>query len=149
MTPVVSETSVLLGLSHSLEILTHDGIDLIGNKLGVSTIPGVSLSVEEPLGDIVIGGSSNDVRDVLDLFFGHLTSSLVDVDGGLLESEDGESSTNTLDLTEAEWSLLRTIKIGVLETQNTFEIVGVLDNQGTHFVFIIAFNCVWYVIFTS
>ena len=80
MTPVVSETSVLLGLSHSLEILTHDGIDLIGNKLGVSTISGVSLSVEEPLGDIVIGGSSNDIRDVLDLLFGQFTSSLVDVD---------------------------------------------------------------------
>ena len=110
MTPVVSETSVLLGLSHSLEILTHDGIDLIGDELSIGTFTGIPLSVEEPLGDIVIGGSSNDVRDVLDLFFGQLTSSLVDVDGGLLESEDGESSTNTLDLTEAERSLLLTIK---------------------------------------
>ena len=128
MTPVVSETSVLLGLSHSLEILTHDGIDLIGNKLRVSTFTGVLLSVEEPLGDIVIGGSSDNIRDVLDLLLGQFTSSLVDVDGSLLKSEESESSTNTFDLTETEWSLLFTVKIGVLKTQNTFEIVGVLEN---------------------
>ena len=116
VTPVVSETSVLLGLSHSLKILTHDGINLIGNKLGPGTFSGIFLSIEEPLGDIVIGGSSDDIRDVLNLLLGQFTSSLVDIDGSLLEGEESESSTNTLDLTETEWGLLLTIKIGVLET---------------------------------
>lgn len=116
VTPVVSETSVLLRLSHSLKILTHDSIDLIGNKLSPGTFTGVVLSIEEPLGDIVISGSSDDVRDVLDLLLGQFTSSLMDIDGSLLESKEGESSTNTLDLTETEGGLLLTIKIGVLKT---------------------------------
>ena len=32
-TPEVSETSMLLDLSHSLEILSQHGIELVGNKL--------------------------------------------------------------------------------------------------------------------
>jgi hypothetical protein len=112
----VSETSVLLRLSHSLKILSHGSIDLIGNKLSPGTFTGVVLSIEEPLGDIVISGSSDDVRDVLDLLLGQFTSSLMDIDGSLLESKEGESSTNTLDLTETEGGLLLTIKIGVLKT---------------------------------
>ena len=70
MSPEVSKTSVLFGLSHSLEIFTHDGIDLIGNELGVGTFTGVLLSVEEPLRDIVISGPSNNIGDLLDLIFG-------------------------------------------------------------------------------
>ena len=136
MSPEVSKTSVLFGLSHSLEILTHDGIDLIGNELGVGTFTGILLSVEEPLRDIVISGPSNNIRDLLDLIFGQLTSSLVDIDVASLEGEECESPTNTLDLTKTEWGLLLTVQVGVLETKDTFEVVGILDDQGTHFVFI-------------
>ena len=116
MSPEVSETSVLLGLSHSLEILTHDGIDLIGNELGEGAISRVSLSIKEPLGNVVVSRPGNNIGDSLDLLLGQLTSSLVDIDGSLLKSEESESSTNTLDLTETEGGLLLTIKIGVLKT---------------------------------
>ena len=136
MSPEVSKTSVLFGLSHSLEIFTHDGIDLIGNELGVGTFTGVLLSVEEPLRDIVISRPSNNIGDLLDLFFGQLTSSLVDIDVASLEGEEGKSPTNTLDLTKTEWGLLLTVQVSVLETKDTFEVVGILDDQGTHFVFI-------------
>ena len=51
---VVTETSVLAGLLHALEILTKAGIDLIGNKLGPLAVADAALPVEEPEGDAVL-----------------------------------------------------------------------------------------------
>ena len=50
---VVTETSVLASLLHSLKIFTETGVNHIGNELGVGAILEASLSVEEPLGDTV------------------------------------------------------------------------------------------------
>ena len=118
---------MLLDLSHSLEVLSHHGVKLVGNKLGVAGISGVVLSVEEPLGDVVVGGSGDDVRDLLDLVVGDLTSSLVAVDLGNLEGEERESSSETSDLSEAERSLLFTVQVSVLDTKNVLEVVRVSD----------------------
>ena len=140
MTPVVSETSVLLGLSHSLKILTHDGIDLIGNKLSIGTVTGISLSVEEPLGDVIVRGASDDVVHLLDLILNELTSSLVDVDASDAHGQERESAADTLDLAEAERSLLLTSQVGVLHTQDMLEIVRVLKYQGSHFLCLCMFS---------
>ncbi len=51
---VVTETSVLAGLLHSLEILTETGINHVGNQLGVGAILDALLSIEEPLGNTVV-----------------------------------------------------------------------------------------------
>jgi len=69
VSPVMSETSMVLGLSHSLKILSHHGIQVVGNELSPSTVLWVLLSVEEPLWDVVIGWSGNDIGDSLDFFF--------------------------------------------------------------------------------
>ena len=53
---VVTETSVLAGLLHSLKIFTETGVDHVGNELGVGAVLEASLSVEEPLGDAVFYG---------------------------------------------------------------------------------------------
>ena len=132
--PEVSETSVLLGLSHSLEILTHGGIHVVGNELSVAAVSGVLLSVEEPLGDGVVSGTSNNVRDALDIVLGELTGSLVGVDTSDLEGEDRESTANTSDLSETEGSLLLTVEVSVLHTEDMLEVVHVLEYQGRHLV---------------
>ena len=116
---------MLLDLSHSLQILSHHGIKLVRNKLGVAGISWVVLSVQEPLGDVGVGGSSDDVGDLLNLVIGDLASSLVAVDLGNLESQEGESSSETPDLSEAEWSLLFTVQVSVLDTKNVLEVVRV------------------------
>ena len=134
MAPEVSETSMLLGLSHSLEIFTHGSVHVVGNELSVSTISGVLLSVEEPLGDVVISRASDNVADLLDLVLVELTSSLVGVDTGDLEGDDSKTSTNTSDLSETEGSLLLTGEVSVLHTEDMLEVVRVLDYQGRHFV---------------
>lgn len=127
MAPEVSETSVLLGLSHSLEIFTHGSVHVVGNELSVATILGVLLSVEEPLGDVVVSRASDNVADSLDLLLIELTGSLVLVDTGDLEGDDSKTSTNTSNLSETERSLLLTGEVSVLHTEDMLEVVRVLD----------------------
>ena len=112
---------MLLDLSHSLEILSQHGIELVGNKLRVLSVSWIVLSVEEPLWNVVVGWSSNDVADLLDFFVSDLTSSLIAIDLGNLKSQERESSSETSDLSEAEWCLLFTVQVGVLHTKNVLE----------------------------
>ena len=46
-----------------------------------------------------------------------------------LEAKDCESSTDTLDLSETEWSLLFTVDVCVLHSQDVSEFVRVLQYQ--------------------
>jgi len=71
----MSDTSVILGLSHSLEILSESSIHLIGNQLRVSSVLWVLLSIQEPFWDVVLGWSSQDVINRLDLVFVHFSAS--------------------------------------------------------------------------
>ena len=125
-TPVVSETSMVLGLSHSLKILSHHGIQVVGNELGVTSILWVLLSVEEPLWNVVIGWSSDDITDGLDFFFVQFSRSLIAVNLSDFKSKDGESSTETSNLSKTEWSLLFTVDVCVLHSENVHELVWVL-----------------------
>ena len=97
--------------------------------MGVLTGLGVSLSVQEPCGDVVVLGTGQDVLNGVDLLGSDFSGSLGEVDLGDLESQGGESSTDTSDLSEPEWSLLFTINICVLHSQHEGEIVGVLQYQ--------------------
>ena len=73
LSPEVSQTSVVLGLSHSLEILSEAGIKVVGDELGVSSVSGVLLSVQEPLWDVVLGGSGEDVVEGGHVLLGQLS----------------------------------------------------------------------------
>lgn len=130
--PEMSKTSVILGLSQSLEILSEHGIQVVGNELGVRAVSWVLLSIQEPLWDVVLSWSSNNIVDLLDLFIVHFSRSLVGVDLSNFESEEGESSTNTLNLSETEWSLLFTVHVCVLHSENVFEIVRIRKYQRCH-----------------
>ena len=124
----MSQTSVVLGLSHSLKILSERGIEVVGDELRVGSLSWVLLSVQEPLWDVVIGGSGNDVVDGLNLILSQFTGSLVEVNLGDSEGKDGKSSTNTLDHPEAEGSLLLSVDVSVLDSENVSELVWVLEN---------------------
>ena len=64
---------MILGLSHSLEILSQHGIEVVGNQLGVLATSWVFLSIEEPFWNVVISWSGNDVVHSLDFILGHFT----------------------------------------------------------------------------
>ena len=128
-TPVVSKTSVILGLSHSLEIFSETSVQGVGDKLTPGSVLWILLSVQKPLWDVVLGWSSDDVGDNLDLVFNELAGSLLNVNLSDLEAKDSESSTDTFDLSETEWSLLFTVDVCVLHSQDVSEFVRVLQYQ--------------------
>lgn len=124
--PPVTETSVEAHFLHSFEIFSESGITDVGNELRVGSVLNASLSVKEPLGDTVVEGLGEDIRDFVHLFFVELSSTSVEVDVGDLADEVGESSTDTTDDSKGEHNLVFTVNIGVLHSQNVSELTGVL-----------------------
>ena len=120
---------MVLGLSHSLKILSHGGIQVVGDELGPGSMLWVLLSVEEPFWNVVISWSGDDVVNSLDFFLVHLTGSFIAVNLSDFEGKDRESSTKTSDLSKTEWSLLFTVDVCVLDSKNVHELVWILQYQ--------------------
>jgi len=118
----VAETSVGTDLLQSLEIVTELGVDTVGEDLEVLAVDNVALSVEEPRGDLVLGGVLDDGDNALELFRGEFTSTLGKVDIGLLADQVGVAATDTLDLGQGVHDLLLAINVGVEQTQNELEV---------------------------
>ena len=54
MSPEVSETSVTSDLFHSFQILSELGVEGVRDQLSVVAVSDVSLSVQEPFGNVVV-----------------------------------------------------------------------------------------------
>lgn len=63
----------------------------------VLAVDNVSLSVQEPSGDLILGRVLDDGDDSLQLFNSQFTSSLAEIDVGLLAHQVSISSANTSD----------------------------------------------------
>lgn len=135
--PVMSETTVSADLLEALEIITELGVDTVGQNVRVLAVNDITLSVQEPAGDLVLGGVLDDGDDSLELFGGELTGAadacqyvssspvvlsgpipLVQIDIGLLANQVGVSATDTLDLGQGVHDLLLSVDIGVQKTEN-------------------------------
>ncbi|GMS96315.1 hypothetical protein PENTCL1PPCAC_18490, partial [Pristionchus entomophagus] len=122
--PVVTETSVEADLLQTLEILTPLVVDLGGTHLRGLSVLVVSLSVEEPVGDLVLGGVLHDGGDLLDLLLGELSSASGDVNVGLAAADEGVTTADSLDGGEGEGDHLVSIDVGVHHTMNVLELLG-------------------------
>lgn len=71
--PVVTETTVGADLLEALKIVTELRVDTVGQDLRVLAVDNIALSVEEPGGDLVLGGVLDDGDNTLELFGGELT----------------------------------------------------------------------------
>ena len=69
----MSQTPVALDLLESLEIVTELGVNSVGKDLRVLAIDDVTLSVEEPGGDLVLGGVLDNGDEALQFFSGELS----------------------------------------------------------------------------
>jgi hypothetical protein len=58
----MSETSVTSDLLHSFEIVSELGVQTVGDELGPVAVSDISLSVQEPLGDVVVYTISQSFR---------------------------------------------------------------------------------------
>lgn len=54
MTQEVSETSVTSDLLQSFQILSELGVQGVGDQLGIVTVSDISLSVQEPFGNVIV-----------------------------------------------------------------------------------------------
>ncbi len=119
----VADTTVGADLLQALEIVT----ELDGNGVGQDVLSlaglGVTLTVEEPRGDLVLQGIGEDVGQTLNLLVGEGTSAAVDIDVGLLADQEGETDTNTLDATDGEGHLPLSLNVGVEETDDVLELL--------------------------
>lgn len=141
----MSQSSVASDLLHSFQIFSELGVDSVGEELGPVAVADVSLSVQEPLRNVVVyravrGGARLPVGLAkISLTFSmsasfsspalqtHMRKAgvpLVEVDLGDLEHEVGESSTDTLDGVEGEHGLAFTVDVCVLDSQNVSEFLS-------------------------
>ena len=109
---------------HALKIFSESSVDHVGVDLGVGAILDASLSVQEPLGDTVIGGLGENIADLVDLLFGEVASTSVSVDLSNLAGEMSKSPSDTLDDTERETNLVLSVDVGVHHTEEVLELAG-------------------------
>jgi hypothetical protein len=72
--PIVTETTMSTDLLQALEIITKLGIDTVGENLGVFAIDDITLTIEEPGRDLVLGRVLDDGDDSLEFLRSKLTS---------------------------------------------------------------------------
>lgn len=73
-TPPVAHTTVATDLLQTFNILTQLGVDGVSNNMAVSTVTVILLSVQEPVGDLVVLGGLDDLNDAINLVGLQLTS---------------------------------------------------------------------------
>ena len=120
-TPPVTETPVTPDLLQTLEILTELVVKTVGQQLGESSIPLVLLSVEEPVGDLVLARVLHDGHDLLDFLFSQFSCPLADIDISFLADLGGETLAHPLDAGESKGDVPLAIDVGVKDTQDVLE----------------------------
>ena len=128
----VTDTTVHVHLLHAFKIFAKLDINGVGSEVFGLAVLDVALAIDEPRGDLVLQGISDDVGDLFDFSGGEGTSTAVVVDTSLLADEEGHADTDTLDHAEGVGDLTLTVNVGVEETDDVGEGIR-LDFQG-HFV---------------
>lgn len=97
-TPVVTKTAVGPDLLETLEVVTHALVDGVGEDVGVLAVVDVLLSVEEPVGDLELGGVLHDGDDALELV-------RVELSGTAGVSGHGHSRANCVSRRRSVWEI--------------------------------------------
>ena len=63
----MSQTSVSSDLLHSLQVLSELGVDTVGDELRPVALANITLSIQEPLGNVVVSGLGEDVVDLINV----------------------------------------------------------------------------------
>merc|ERR1712241_1660516 len=91
--PVVAQTAVKSDLLHALKIFAEFVVQSVIHDLAVLSVNNIFLSVEEPVGDLVLARILNYGHNFLPLLLGKFSRSLVHVDIGLLTHDVCVSAT--------------------------------------------------------
>ena len=93
----MAETAVSADLLETLQVLAQLVVQEVRCDLRVLAVLDVLLSVEEPVGDLVLTWVRDDGDETVDLLLAQLTGSLAGVHVGLAQHHMSESSAHTLD----------------------------------------------------
>lgn len=115
-TPEVTDTTVGSDLFQSLQVISELGLQVVGQDVVILTVNDVLLSVQEPGWDLVLGWVLQDGDDTLKLFLGQFTSTLVEINIGLLTDQVGVTTTDTTDSGKGVLDLDLTVNVGVEQT---------------------------------
>merc|ERR1712141_876959 len=126
-TPVMTKTTVSPDFLQTLQIFTKLVVQEISHYLVSLAVLDVLLSIQEPVGNLVLTRVLHNGDDFLNLLFAQLTSALVKINVSLLEDKVGITTTYTLDGGDGEHDVPLTINVGVHNTQNVLKRTG--NNQ--------------------
>lgn len=117
-TPPVTKTAMSPNLLHPFNIITKFGIKVLGKDLRILPGPEILLPVEEPQGDFELTGVLDDGHELFDLIGGQFTSTFVDINFCLLADEVGETTSKTLNFSEAKDDISLALNVSVEDTQD-------------------------------
>ena len=136
--PVVTEATVGADLLETLEVLTKLVVEDVGHHLGGLAVLDVTLPVQEPVRDLVLTGvlkrrdrtdaivttrsHLDDGDQPLDLLLAQLSGPPVEGDVGLLQTDVGVTTSDTLDGGHGEHDAGLSIDVGVENTKNVLEV---------------------------
>lgn len=109
----MSDTTVSSDLLQSFQVISQFGFDTVSQSVVILTIVDISLTVQEPSWDLVLGWVLHDLNNSFQFFLGQFTSSLVQVDISFLADQVSVTTANTLNGGQGVNDLDVTINIGV------------------------------------
>ena len=111
-------------LLQTFKIITVLGIKDVRDNLRGLAIDNILLSVEEPSRNLVLSRVLENGDNTFQFFRRKLTSSLGQIDIGLLTGNVGETTTNTLDRGQSNLDLDTTVNVSVEKTDNVLEMIS-------------------------
>jgi len=121
-TPVMTKTPVSSDFLEPLEILAHLVVEAVGEDLAEFAVLDVLLSIQKPVGNLVLARVVHDRNDTLNLFFREFSGALAHINVGLFADDVGESSTASFDTCHSEHDLTTAINVRVHHTKNVLKL---------------------------
>lgn len=117
----MTKTTVNTDLLQVLQILTQLVVQVVGEELRVLAVLAILLTIEEPVGNLVVLRILHNVDNALELGLVQLTGALVQVYLSLTADKACVATTATLNGGQGEHNLLTSINVSVEETKNVLE----------------------------
>merc|ERR1711962_1762222 len=111
-------------LLQSLQVLTKFVLQSIGQDLRVFSVYHILRSVEIVIWNFVLSWILHDGDESFNFFIAQFTSTFVHADVSFLQTDVGESSSNTFDGSHSVHDLGLSIDVCVHDTKDVLELVG-------------------------
>merc|ERR1719419_613325 len=129
--PMMTQTTMTSGFLPFLEILSEFCCQLMSVEVQWFSSLHILLSVEEPIGNVVLSGILDNRLHLFNLRLGHLSCSLSDINLSFTTNQCRKSSANASNFGQCDWRWLSALYIRIQYTQNV--LVFLLIDGQSHF----------------